>query len=61
MNSRKLNKFINLASLIILLFLFLIGFFFRFYGLLDNHPFWIDEFATVDQARILLKYWSSVF
>ena len=36
--------------------LFGIGFVWRVYGLLDNHPFWVDEFSSAYQARLILQY-----
>lgn len=36
--------------------LFVVAFFYRFYGLTDNHPFWVDEFSTGVQAQQILHY-----
>ncbi|MBN1263298.1 MAG: glycosyltransferase family 39 protein [Candidatus Pacebacteria bacterium] len=38
-----------------LVFLLLIGFFYRFYGLGTNYSFWIDEFSTGQAASAILK------
>ncbi len=47
------------VSLSVLLFLF--GFVYRYYGLKANTPFWVDEFATADQAKLFVKYGFSLF
>ncbi|PIP32281.1 hypothetical protein COX23_05550, partial [Candidatus Gottesmanbacteria bacterium CG23_combo_of_CG06-09_8_20_14_all_37_19] len=44
-----------------LIFIFVISFFFRLYGIARNDPFWVDEFGTAIQARYVLKYGLSVF
>ena len=37
------------------LFLTLLGFVFRIYGLSKNYPFWIDEFSTGQAASAIVK------
>lgn len=45
-----------------LIFLFLLSFFYRIYGLSTHHPpFWVDEFASANQGKIFLKYGLAVF
>jgi len=44
-----------------LIFIFVISFFFRLYGIARNDPFWVDEFGTAIQARYVLKYGLSAF
>jgi Dolichyl-phosphate-mannose-protein mannosyltransferase len=41
--------------------IFLLAFAFRFSGLLDNHPFWVDEFSSANQARLILSHGLSYF
>jgi len=38
-----------------------VSFFLRLYGIFNNHPFWVDEFSSANQARYILKYGLSVF
>lgn len=40
--------------------LFLFSFVYRFIGLTENHPFWVDEFASADQAKLILQYGTSL-
>src|SRR3989344_980495 len=44
-----------------LFLLFLIALFYRYYGIKLNTPFWVDEFYTVSQARLVQIYGLSVF
>src|SRR3989338_2675244 len=41
--------------------IFIIAFSYRFYGLKLNTPFWVDEFYTASQARLVQLYGLSVF
>lgn len=50
MNSRNIK-----VSLLLLVF-FSLAFIYRVYGIFDNHPFWVDEYSTLYQAKLLLKY-----
>lgn len=43
-------------SIVITFAIFIISFAFRFLGLQANHPFWIDEFSSVNQAQTVLKH-----
>ncbi len=51
----KLTK-ARLALFLFLLILTTVSFLFRFKGILNNHPFWIDEFSSADQSRFLWQY-----
>lgn len=44
-----------------LIFATFIAFFYRFYGITHNQPFWVDEFSAANQARYILKYGLAVF
>lgn len=48
-------------NVFIALLFFLISLFFRVKGIFVNHPFWVDEFATADQAKLLLQYGLGIF
>ena len=48
-------------STAIMLGIFLFALAFRINGLFNNHPFWVDEFSSAAQARLLLTYGMSVF
>lgn len=37
-------------------FLFVASLIYRSYGVVNNHPFWVDEFSTASQAQLYLKY-----
>ncbi len=37
------------------------AFILRFYGILDSHPFWVDEFSTATQARLILDHGLGIF
>ncbi len=50
------SKRAKITLAIFLVALTLISFFFRFKGILNNHPFWIDEFSSADQSRFLWQY-----
>lgn len=41
--------------------IFVLALAFRINGLFDNHPFWVDEFSTANQAQILQKHGFEVF
>lgn len=47
------------TAIIIGIFLFALAF--RLSGLFNNHPFWVDEFSSAAQAKLLLKYGLGVF
>lgn len=47
--------------MILPILIFLLSLSYRFAGILDNHPFWVDEFSSANQARLLLEYGSSYF
>ena len=55
-----MNKSAKL-TLTISVFIFIVSFFLRFYGLWNNHPFWVDEFSTADQARQILQFGPTFF
>ena len=44
------------CSWIWLFSLFIVALIYRFYGTTHNHPFWVDEFSTVSQANLYIKY-----
>ncbi len=44
-----------------LLSITLVAFFLRYYGLKNNNPFWVDEFATAAQAKLFMHYGLGVF
>lgn len=46
---------------IIFILFFAISFTYRFYGLMNNHPFWVDEFSTANQARLVVENGFKVF
>ncbi len=46
---------------ILLFFTFFVSFAYRIFGLWNNHPFWVDEFSSVAQAKLLLQYGLQVF
>src|SRR3990167_8909962 len=46
---------------VIFILLFTISFTYRFYGLTSNHPFWVDEFSTANQARLVVENGLTVF
>ncbi len=39
----------------------IISFFFRFKGITNNHPFWVDEYSSARQARLIQMYGTAVF
>ena len=41
--------------------IFLVSFLYRYHGLKTNIPFWVDEFSTARNARLILKYGVNVF
>lgn len=41
--------------------LFLLSFAYRFYGLANNHPFWVDEFSTATQSSLVVENGLKVF
>ncbi len=41
--------------------IFLIGLLYRTYGLNAGHPFWVDEFSSADQAKLILQRGFSLF
>lgn len=45
-----------LAKRTLLILIFLAALWFRLSGLFDNHPFWVDEFSTANQARLLVRH-----
>ncbi len=47
--------------LISLVFIFLVALFLRSYGILENHPFWVDEFNTATQARLIIDHGLKIF
>ncbi|MBT3249271.1 MAG: hypothetical protein HN846_00370 [Candidatus Pacebacteria bacterium] len=49
----------KLKSILTLIAIFLVAFYLRFSSV--NHPFWVDEFSTADQAQIMTQFRSSVF
>ncbi len=57
---KKIKNSITKNSVIIAI-IALIGFIYRFKGLTNSHPFWVDEFSTAHQANLLLTYGSSFF
>ena len=61
MKTEKFNlKKITLVSFLSVLFL--ISFFYRIYGLSTNNPpFWVDEFASANQAKLFLEQGLSAF
>lgn len=42
-------------------FIFLFALMYRVYGLQANHPFWVDEFSSAEQAKLILRHGLSVF
>jgi len=43
------------------IFIFLVAIVYRAYGLLNQYPFWVDEFSSAHQALLLAKYGFSAF
>ncbi len=46
---------------IFLIFAFLVSLSYRIYGLWHNHPFWVDEFSSAQQAKLILQHGLNVF
>lgn len=43
-------------SLGFVVFITLLAFMYRVYGLKANHPFWVDEFSSAEQAKLVLQH-----
>ena len=54
---KRLN-YLNLSAIFLL---FCVSFIWRFYGLLGNYPFWVDEFSSAFSARMIMHYGLSYF
>jgi len=52
----KRNIFKKLIEFSIPVGILLVAVVYRIYGLWNNHPFWVDEFSSAQQARLLLQY-----
>lgn len=48
-------------TLFIAAFLFIIALVYRAYGIFVNHPFWVDEYSSANQARIILEQGFNIF
>jgi len=48
-------------TLIIVGVIFVVALIYRYVGLDQNHPFWVDEFSAGEQAKLLLRHGTSVF
>ena len=46
----------NLGIYFLLISLFIVGLVLRMYGIFDNHPFWVDEFSSANQARLMIEH-----
>lgn len=46
----------NIFFYIFLFVITVVSFYYRFKGLVASHPFWVDEFSTANQARLVLQY-----
>lgn len=46
---------------LILLGIFSIALFLRLYGLYNNHPLWVDEFSSANEAKAIARYGLNVF
>ena len=54
---KRLN-YLNFSAIFLL---FCVSFIWRFYGLLGNYPFWVDEFSSAFSARMIMHYGLSYF
>ena len=52
----------NVFIFVLLFTFFIVAFFYRFYGLtVNNPPFWVDEFASANQAKFFLEHGLGAF
>src|SRR3989344_1947924 len=57
----KMKNTINKITVFIFLSFIFLASIYRFLGITINHPFWVDEFSSVNQARLLLDRGLGVF
>src|SRR3989344_4000860 len=57
----KMSKSINKITFFIFLSFIFLASIFRIPGITINHPFWVDEFSSANQARLLLEKGLGVF
>ena len=57
----KGQKNSNIIFIILLCIIVFTSFLFRFKGIMNNDPFWVDEFSSAHQARLILEHGTDVF